>query len=75
MSRADFRLADGRPLWYALLHDPSVLVIDAASADRARGELRDKLRIEPDVVQGCIGCSLENAREMLWPIKTGSGHL
>jgi len=31
----DFRLADGRPLWYALLNDPSVFVMDAADADRA----------------------------------------
>jgi hypothetical protein len=29
----DFRLADGRPLWYALLNDPNVLVMEAAEAN------------------------------------------
>lgn len=64
----DFRLADGRPLWYALLTDPNVLVMDAADADRARGELRNLFRIEPDIVRECIGGLLDEVRERLRPI-------
>jgi len=65
MSRDEFRLADGRPLWYVLLNDPDVLVINAANADKARGELRDMFQIEPDLVRACIGSSLEEARRVL----------
>src|SRR5437762_4235591 len=36
----DFRLADGRLLWYAFLNDPNALVMAATDANRARGELR-----------------------------------
>ncbi len=61
----DFRLADGRPLWYALLNDANVLVMDAADANRARGKLRDLFRVEPDIVRKCTGGSLEEARKTL----------
>ncbi len=57
-----------RPLWYALLNDPNILVMDAADADQARGELRDLFRIAPDIVRECIGSFLEEARERLRPI-------
>jgi hypothetical protein len=67
-SSDDFRLADRRPLWYALLNDPNILVMDAADADKARGELRDLFRIAPDIVRECIGSLHEEARETLQPI-------
>lgn len=58
----DLRLADGRPLWHALLDDPDVLVMRAADERRARALLRSLLRIEPEVVRKCVGRSLEEAR-------------
>jgi hypothetical protein len=61
----DFRLADGRPLWYTLLNDPNALVMDAADADRARSELRDLFRTQPNIVRKCVDGSLEEARETL----------
>jgi hypothetical protein len=64
-SSDDFRLADGRPLWHALLEDPDVLVMNAAEANRARGQLRDLFRGEPDTVRNCVGGYLEEVRATL----------
>jgi hypothetical protein len=64
----DLRLADGRPVWYALLDNPDVLVMRAEDERRARVLLRDLFRIEPDVVRKCVGCSLEEARWWLQSI-------
>jgi hypothetical protein len=61
----DFRLADGRPLWYALLNDPNVLVMEAAEANRARAKLRELFTIEPDSVRECIGGFIEEVRKTL----------
>ncbi len=61
----DFRLADGRPLWYAFLNDPNALVMAATDANRARSELRDLFRIEPDIVRQLIDGSLEEAHKVL----------
>jgi hypothetical protein len=69
----DFRLADGRPLWYTLLNHPNALVMDAADADRARGELRDLFRIEPDIVGECVDGSLEEAHKKLRLIEPTGG--
>ncbi len=69
----DFRLVDGRPLWYAFLNDPNALVMAATDADRARGELRDLFRIEPDIVRQLIDGSLEEARKMLRLIEPTTG--
>jgi hypothetical protein len=64
-SSDEFRVADGRPLWYALLDDPNVLVMDA---NRARGKLRELFRIEASTVRQCIGCPLEEVRKTFEPI-------
>jgi hypothetical protein len=64
-SSDDFRLADGRPLWHALLEDPNVLVMNAAEANEAKGLLRELFRTEPNIVRKCAGGSLEEARRML----------
>jgi hypothetical protein len=64
----DLRLADGRPLWHALLDDPNVLVMRPADERRARVLLRDLFRIEPDIVRKCAGRSLEEARRWLQSI-------
>jgi len=58
-------LVDGRPLWYAFLNDPNALVMAATDANRARGELRDLFRIEPDIVRQLIDGSLEEAHKVL----------
>lgn len=60
-----FRLGDGRPLWYACLYDPNALVMTAADADRARSELRRLFRMDPGLVRGCIGGSLEEIQQRL----------
>jgi len=44
-----------------------MLVMDAADADKARGELRDLFRIAPDIVREYIGNLLEEGRETLRP--------
>ena len=61
----DFRLADGRPLWHALLTDPNVLVLKADDANRARGQLRHLFTSDPDIVRQYIGGSFEEARRRL----------
>jgi hypothetical protein len=68
-SSDEFRLADGRPLWYALLDDPNVLVMDAANANSARGKLRQLFSIEANTVRKCIAGSLEEVRKTLAPIR------
>jgi hypothetical protein len=45
----------------------------ATDADRARGELRDLFRIEPDIVRQLIDGSLEEARKMLRLIEPTTG--
>jgi hypothetical protein len=67
-SSDDFRLADGRPLWHALLPDPNVLVLNAAEANRARSQLRHLFGRDPGIVRKCIGGSLQDASRTLRPI-------
>ena len=55
----DFRLADGRLLWYAFLENPDALVLKAHEANEAHSELRELFRIEPDFVRECAGLSIE----------------
>lgn len=69
----DVRLADGRPLYYALLANPEALVLLPGEAREARQRLFEIISAAPDKVLACQGKTLEEARAILKSAKAEKG--
>jgi hypothetical protein len=65
----DVRLADGRPLYHALLTNPETLVLSPDEAREAQQKLLQMFTANPDEVLTCQGKTLEEARAILESIE------
>jgi len=65
----DIRLADGRPLYHALLTNPETLVLSPDEAREAQQRLLQISATDPDEVLMCQGKTLKEARTILESIE------
>lgn len=59
------KLADGSPLYHALLQTGETGVVSGDEAQRAQNELREIIAVDPEIALSCQGKTLEEAREIL----------
>ena len=59
------QLADGSPVYHALMESPTEGVANQDEARRAKSELREIIAQNPEIVLSCQGKSAEEAREIL----------
>lgn len=66
-------LADGSPLYHALLSDPNALVLSQSEAQEAKSRLSVLIEADPKGILSCQGKTLQEAKKILESIEANLG--